>query len=175
MVVTEGGEKARQYSFIVGTIFVFIFACNYMALIPWSHFYELLFQRSLGHAHEIIPPTMDINTTVALALTAVGIVHVIGIKERGLAHFKHLFIFKVIPNPFALMEELARPFSLTVRLFANLLAHESIVAVLLWLTPLPLIYPVPIVMLGMITGLIQAYVFSLLTTNYLAAALQDHH
>lgn len=175
MVVTEGGEKARKYAFIVGTLFVFIFACNYLALVPWSTLYEFLFAKSFGPLHEIIPPTMDINTTITLALFTVGIVHLIGIKERGLKHFGHLFVFKVLPNPFAVMEELARPFSLCVRLFANLLAHETIVAVLLWLTAFPIVYPVPIIMLGMITGLIQAYVFSLLATNYLAGALQEHH
>ena len=118
---------------------------------------------------------MDINTTITLALGSIVLVNIIGVRENGLSYFKHLFIFKVIPNPFALMEELARPFSLTVRLFANLLAHETIIAVLLWLLAVPLIYPIPIVMLGLVTGFIQAYIFSLLVATYIGAAVRPQH
>ena len=175
IVENEAGPKGLKYAPLVGTVFVFIFFCNYFALVPWSHFYHLFFAKWAGEMHEIIPPTMDINTTLALALCGVMMVHIIGVREKGWGYFKHLFVFKVIPNPLAFIEELARPFSLTVRLFANLFAHETIIMVLLWLVAVPLIYPVPIALLGMITGFIQAYVFALLIAHYLSAAVSDHH
>ncbi len=174
-ITFEAGERGKKYAPLVGTIFVFILTCNYFGLVPWSQAYQIFFSGWLGERHHFIPPTMDINTTVALAIAAMVSVHVIGVRERGLRYFSHLFVFKVIPNPMAFMEELARPFSLTVRLFANLFAHETIIAVLLFLVAWPLVFPIPIVMLGLITGAIQAYVFALLTANYIGGALKEHH
>jgi len=73
------------------------------------------------------------------------------------------------------MEELAKPFSLAIRLFGNTFGKETILLVLISLTVFPLLYPLPIMALGLMIAFIQAFIFALLTTFYIAAAVSEEH
>ncbi|MGI6615070.1 MAG: F0F1 ATP synthase subunit A [Dethiobacteria bacterium] len=150
------GKEGRKYLPLVGTLFIFILFLNLSWLIPGMK-----------------PPTTDLSTTVAFAVVTIILVQLIGIKEQGLwGYIKHFFQ----PNPFLfplnLIEELVKPVSLSLRLFANMFGEKTVVAVLFLL--IPLFVPVPVQILGIIMGLIQALVFSLLTVVYITSFVQGH-
>ena len=115
----------------------------------------------------------DSSTTVSFAIVTIILVQIIGIKKQGLGGYvKHFFQ----PNPFLfplnVIEELVKPVSLSLRLFANMFGEKTAVAVLFLM--IPLVVPTPVMLLGLIMGLIQALVFSLLTAVYIANFVQGH-
>ena len=150
------GKEGRKYIPLVGTLFVFILFLNLSWLIPGMR-----------------PPTTDLSTTVSFAIVTIILVQIIGIKKQGLGGYvKHFFQ----PNPFLfplnVIEELVKPVSLSLRLFANMFGEKTAVAVLFLM--IPLVVPTPVMLLGLIMGLIQALVFSLLTAVYIANFVQGH-
>jgi F-type H+-transporting ATPase subunit a len=150
------GKKGRKYVFLSGTMFLFILFMNLSWLIP-----------------ELTPATIDLSATLALGLTALIGVQAIGISQKGLkGYLKHY----IEPTPFMLpmniIEELVKPISLGLRLFGNMFGEEMVVLILFILVPVLL--PVPIQLLGVLMGSIQAYVFSLLTALYIAGMLGNH-
>ncbi|MGC9064472.1 MAG: F0F1 ATP synthase subunit A, partial [bacterium] len=124
---------------------------------------------------EIIPgfnaPTRDLSTTVALAIVAVASTYVAGIREKGWRFFKKYIEPNPILLPLNILEELVRPVSLSFRLFGNIIGEEIVIALLVMLVPL--ILPIPMMLLGLFTGLIQAFIFSLLTLLYIAGAIEE--
>jgi F-type H+-transporting ATPase subunit a len=141
---------------LVGTLFLFILFLNLAWFIP-----------------EMRPPTTDLSTTVAFAVVTIILVQLIGIKKNGLGgYIKHFF--QPIPFLFPLMiiEELIKPVSLSLRLFANMFGEKMVVAALFLL--FPLLLPTPMMVLGIIMGVIQALVFSLLTVVYITSFIQGH-
>lgn len=150
------GKEGRKYLPLVGTLFVFILFLNLAWFIPGMR-----------------PPTTDLSTTVSFALVTIILVQLIGIKKQGLGgYIKHFFQ----PNPFLfplnVIEELVKPVSLSLRLFANMFGEKTVVAVLFIM--IPLLVPTPVQLLGVIMGLIQALVFSLLTAVYISSFVQEH-
>lgn len=161
--VAEGvmGEKnAKKYLPIVGTLACFIFFSNVLALIP-------------GMA----PPTAVLKTNVALALTVFVLTHAFGVKENGLAYFKHFLgpVWWLAPLmlPIELVSHIARPVSLSIRLAGNISADHKVVAAFFALVPLLL--PVPFLILGVLVAVVQTLVFSLLTMVYIQGAVAHEH
>jgi len=148
------GEGSRFLLPFVGALAIFIAIANLTGLIPG-----------------LKAPTTDINTPLALALIVFVSVHYYGIRHRGLlGHLKRYVepIFLMLPIEIA--SEVARTISLTFRLFGNIIGEEIVVSILFLV--LPLLVPVPMMIFGIFTGFIQAYIFTILTITYLAGAVK---
>jgi F-type H+-transporting ATPase subunit a len=156
-------DVAKKWAPLLATFFLFILTSNYLGLLPGA-----------GTISGFVPPTADWNITVTLALIVFFAVHIAGVAENGgLGYLKHF----VSPNPaflpLNLLEEIAHPLSLTIRLFGNIFGHEMIVGFLVLLAPF--FIPMPLVALGVLTGLIQALVFTILAASYIASATGEGH
>ena len=152
-VVKEGGDT---YFPLIGTLFLFILFSNLFTFIP-------------GY----VAPTSSLTTTSALAIVVFFAVPIFGIAKQGIIeylkeYFRPTFIF----FPFHIMGEFSRTLALAVRLFGNLMSHEKVIAILLTVTPL--FFPVVMQALGLLIGIIQAYIFAVLTMVYIASATQTH-
>jgi F-type H+-transporting ATPase subunit a len=150
-----GLENPEKYIGFIGTLFLFIAVSNFWIVLPW---YE--------------PPTGSLSTTAALAIAVFLSVPFFGIQQSGfLAYLKTYIKPNFIMLPFHIISELSRTLALAIRLFGNIMSGGMIVAILLSISPLF----IPIVMkaLGLLTGMVQAYIFSILATVYIAAAVQE--
>mmetsp|Transcript_2599 Transcript_2599/g.8586 ORF Transcript_2599/g.8586 Transcript_2599/m.8586 type:complete len:247 (-) Transcript_2599:2376-3116(-) len=160
------GEEYRTWLPYIGTLFLFIFACNWSGgLLPLK-----LIELPEG---ELAAPTNDINTTVALSLLTSLSYFVAGLSKKGLGYFKRYIEPTPILLPINILEDFTKPLSLSFRLFGNILADELTVAVLALLVPL--FIPLPIMVLGIFASSIQALIFSTLSAAYIGEALEDHH
>ena len=149
-------EHVRRYFPFIGSLFLFIALSNMLTFIP-------------GY----VAPTSSLTTTAALAVTVFFAVPIYGIASQGvLEYLKEYFRPNFLFFPFHVMGEFSRTLALAVRLFGNLMSHEKVVAILLAVTPL--FFPVVMQVLGLLIGLIQAYIFSILTMVYIASATQTH-
>jgi F-type H+-transporting ATPase subunit a len=150
-----GLSVPQRYIGFIGTLFIFIATANLLTLVP-------------GYT----PPTSSLSTTAALALCVFVAVPAFGIGRRGWrGYLKSYLQPPVIMLPFNLISELSRTLALAVRLFGNMMSGTMIIAILLTITPF--IFPVAMTALGLLTGLVQAYIFSILATVYVAAATGD--
>jgi F-type H+-transporting ATPase subunit a len=144
-----------RYIAFIGTLFVFIATANLLTIVPG---YE--------------PPTSSLSTTAAFALCVFVAVPLFGIRQRGWrGYLKSYLEPTVIMLPFNLISELSRTLALAVRLFGNMMSGTMIIAILLTITPF--IFPVAMTLLGLLTGMVQAYIFSILATVYIVAATGD--
>lgn len=149
-------KKGELYLPFVGTIFLFILTSNVFTFVP-------------GY----VAPTSSLTTTAALATMVFVAVPMYGVSQQGvLGYLKEYFRPTFIFFPFHVMGELSRTLALAVRLFGNLMSHEKVIAILLAVTPL--FFPVVMQILGLLIGVIQAYIFAILTMVYIAAATQSH-
>lgn len=158
-----GGEKmAKKYFPLLGSFFILILASNYSGLLPGA-----------GHLPGLQPPTSTLSVTAGFAIVVFLCTHYFGVKKKGLAYFKHF----VQPLPFLLplniIEEFVRPLSLSLRLYGNIFGEEMVVASLFAL--IPLFLPLPMMLLGILFGLIQAFVFTMLAALYIGTAAAEHH
>ena len=161
------GEHGKKYVPFVGSFFIFILSLNYLGLIPG-------FQS----------PTADLNTTLALGITAVLGVQIIAIKENGIGgYLKHLMgnppWLGVLMFPLEVIAQLSRAGSLAVRLFGNIFGEESVIIqltllagsiVLFGLIPIPV--QVPMMFFGLFGGFLQAFVFTVLTSIYIVLFIE---
>jgi len=151
-----GLSVPERYIPFIGTLFIFIATANLLTIVP-------------GYA----PPTSSLSTTAALAVCVFVAVPVFGIVRRGWRRYLKSYLEPtVIMLPFNLISELSRTLALAVRLFGNMMSGTMIIAILLTITPF--IFPVAMTALGLLTGLVQAYIFSILATVYIAAATGDN-
>lgn len=151
-------EGAKSYLPLIATLFLFIGLSNILAILP---------------AFIYIAPTSSITTTAALAISVFVAVPVYGISKQGfLEYIKEYFRPTFIFFPFHIMGEFSRTLALAVRLFGNIMSHEKIIAILLAVTPL--FFPAVMGAMGLLLGIIQAYIFSVLTMVYIASATQAH-
>jgi F-type H+-transporting ATPase subunit a len=158
-----GESFYREWVPFVGTLFLFIFGCNWAgAIVPWK-----LIQLPEG---ELSAPTNDINTTVALALLTSLAYFYAGFSKKGLGYFKRYIEPLPLLLPINILEDFTKPLSLSFRLFGNVLADEITVSVLTGLVPL--VVPLPIMCLGIFAGSVQALIFSTLAAAYIAEALE---
>ncbi|OEU70907.1 MAG: ATP synthase F0 subunit A [Desulfuromonadales bacterium C00003093] len=154
------GEEGKAYFPLIATFALFILVSNLLALIPGFY-----------------PPTANLNTNAALALTVFVMTHVVGFKKHGGAYVKHFMgpILWLAPLIFVIeiIGHLARPLSLTLRLFGNMWGHEIVLMIFLMLVPLFL--PIPMMLMGVLVAFIQTFVFTLLAMIYIAGALEEAH
>lgn len=151
-ICPEGGD---HYLPFVGTLFLFIAIANLFDVIPGWH-----------------APTGSLSTTAALAICVGVAVPVFGIQSQGVVgYIKHYLRPTAIMLPFHLMSETSRNIALAVRLFGNIMSGSMIAAILLAIAPF--FFPVLMQALGLLTGMIQAYIFAILATVYIAAAVQS--
>jgi F-type H+-transporting ATPase subunit a len=146
-----GRPALRQLS-LIGTLFIFIAIANSIAVFPF-----------------ISPPTSDINVPLALALVVFFSVHYFGIRTKGVRQYVRDLANPVFLFPFEVLSQLTRTISLTLRLFGNVLSIELIVAIVFSLVPL--FIPLPLSGFGIFTGLLQAYIFTVLAAVYISAGL----
>lgn len=161
-------HNAGMVSFI-GTIFLFVLFANWSVFLPSMAFFAVF---PIAGMHELLPPTSDINTTAALAVISLCSYFFFGIRKKGLAYFKHYVSPPAFLLPLHILEDFSRPLSLMFRLFGNVMGEHIVVLILLSLVPF--IVPVPMLVLGSFFGLIQAYIFATLTASYIGAATAEH-
>jgi len=156
------GEKGKKFKPFILTLTLYIFLSNTMGLVPGLQ-----------------PPTANLNTTVGLALIIFVMTHIIGIKTHGIKYYKHfvgpVWALAILMIPIEIVGHLARPLSLSLRLFGNMMGHEQIVGVLLKIMP----YAFPLLLvstaLGILVILIQAFIFALLSMMYFGSAMEESH
>ena len=147
-----GLRQPEKYIGFIGTLFLFIALANIFTIIPG---YE--------------PPTGSLSTTTTLALGVFVAVPFYGIKERGLGgYLKSYAEPTIIMLPFNIISELSHTLALAVRLFGNMMSGTMILVILLIITPF--IFPIVMSALGLLIGMVQAYIFGILATVYIAAA-----
>lgn len=146
------GEEGDAYLPFIGTLFLFIASSNLLAIVPGFH-----------------PPTASLSTTVALALVVFVAVPVFGIARLGFSGYLKQYLRPTpLMLPFTLIGEVSRTVALALRLFGNIMSAQLAVAILLGLAPL--LFPVALQILGLVTGLVQAYIFAVLAMVYIASA-----
>lgn len=147
-----GLQNPRRYLAFLGTLFLFVAAAALATVIPG---YE--------------PPTASLSTTAALALCVLVAVPLFGISGQGLAAYLKSYMQPTpIMLPFNLISEVSRTLALAVRLFGNMMSGAMIIAILLSITPF--VFPIVMTVLGLLTGMVQAYIFTILAAVYIAAA-----
>lgn len=150
-VCPQGGDRYLPF---VGTLFLFIAGANLLDIVPGWH-----------------APTGSLSTTAALAICVGVAVPVFGVLSQGvLGYLRHYLKPTVIMLPFHLLSETSRTLALAVRLFGNMMSASMIVGILLAIAPF--FFPVLMQALGLLTGMIQAYIFAVLAMVYIAAAVQ---
>jgi F-type H+-transporting ATPase subunit a len=163
---TQIGEEYGPWVPFIGTMFLFIFVSNWSgALLPWKII-------ELPHG-ELAAPTNDINTTVALALLTSAAYFYAGLSKKGLSYFEKYIKPTPILLPINILEDFTKPLSLSFRLFGNILADELVVVVLVSLVPL--VIPIPVMFLGLFTSGIQALIFATLAAAYIGESMEGHH
>ncbi|HEY7711862.1 MAG TPA: F0F1 ATP synthase subunit A [Candidatus Entotheonella sp.] len=151
-----GQQDPAPYLAFVGTLFMFIATANLLAVVP-------------GY----LPPTGSLSTTTALALCVFVAVPLYGITRQGfLGYLKNYIQPSVFMLPFNIVGELSRTLALAVRLYGNIMSGTVIGAILLSIVPL--FFPVLMQALGLLTGMIQAYIFAVLAMVYIASATRAH-
>lgn len=149
-----GRTEGRILPF-AGTLFLFIATVNILSLVP-------------GYR----APTGSLSTTAALATCVFVAVPIYGVARRGLRGYLRSYIQpSVFMLPFNMIGELTRTLALAVRLFGNVMSGDMIVAILLGIVPL--FFPIVMQLLGLLIGFIQAYIFAVLATVYIASAIAD--
>ena len=167
------GDHGKKYVWFPGSFFIFILSLNYLGLIPGLQ-----------------SPTADLNTTLALGVTALIGVHIIAIKENGVGGYLKHFIgdpwwLGPLMVPLHIVGELARAGSLAIRLFGNIFGEETVIFQLTVLAPvlglavfgIGFPFQIPMLFFGLFGGFLQAFVFSLLTSIYIVTFLEhgDDH
>ncbi len=151
------GEEGKKYLPLVGTIGLFILACNLMGLVPG-----------------FMSPTSKLNVTAGCALTVFIYYHWQGIKAQGLfKYLKHFMgpipLLAPLMVPIEIISHFSRPLSLSMRLFGNIFAEELLI--LIMASIIPFLLPLPFMAIAIITAVVQAYVFVLLSCIYIAGAV----
>jgi F-type H+-transporting ATPase subunit a len=150
-------QKPDRYLPFIGTLFLFIVTSNVLAVVPGFH-----------------APTASLSTTAALAICVLVAVPVYGIAHQGLWGYLRLYVRPTpLMLPFNVIGELSRTLALAVRLFGNMMSGAKIAAILLAIAPL--FFPILMHLLGLLTGVIQGYIFAILALVYIASATQAHN
>jgi len=149
-------QNPKQYLPFIGTLFLFIAVSNVLAVVPGFR-----------------PPTGSLSSTTALAICVLLAVPIYGIAERGVGGYLRKYIQPtVFMLPFNVIGELSRTVALAIRLYGNVMSGTVIVAILIGIAPF--FFPIIIQVLGLLTGLIQAYIFAILAMVYIASATRAH-
>ncbi len=143
---------SRYLLYYAGTLFLFVAVSNLLLVVPGFE-----------------PPTASLSTTTALALSVLIAVPIFGITSRGVGGYLRTYVQpSVIMLPFNIISEFSRGISLAIRLYGNIMSGAVIAAILLGVAPF--FFPVVMDVLGLLTGMIQAYIFAILATVYISSA-----
>ena len=146
-------RDAWPYLALLGTLFIFLAIANVLAVVPG-----------------LKSPTAHIETPAALALVVFVSVHFFGIRSHGIGHYLRRYLRpNVLMLPLNILSEITRTFSLMVRLFGNIMSHELVIGIVVLLAGL--LVPVPFMLLGLMIGIIQAFIFTILATVFIGAAI----
>ncbi len=155
------GEEGRAFFPYIGTLFLYIWVCNLIGLIPG-----------------FFSPTANINTTLSMALCTFVYTHYLGIKFHGVKYIKHFLgpVPALAPLflPIEIVGHLARVMSLTLRLFGNIMGEDLVLAILLMLAG-AFLAPLPMMFLAIFTCTVQAFIFSLLSIMYFTGSMEEAH
>ena len=150
--VMPKNQKVTKFLPILGTLAIFLFLANILSIFP-----------------RLVSPTANINTTLALSIIVFFAVHIYGVREKGVWGYIKDFASPIFIMPLEIIGQFSRTLSLTLRLFGNILSTDLIVAIIFSLVPF--IAPLPLAGLGMLTGILQAYIFTTLASLYVASAV----
>jgi F-type H+-transporting ATPase subunit a len=164
LLVDNVGPKGVKYLPLIGTVGLFIFVGNMIGKIPG-----------------FMSPTANINVTLGCAITVWVYYHLHGIREQGIFNYvKHFAVMPGAPLATAplvfvieIISHMSRVLSLSLRLFGNIFGEEMVVLIIASIVPF--IAPIPMMVLGVITGTLQAFIFVMLTIIYIAAAVHTDH
>ncbi len=148
-------RPSPQLLYFVGTLFLFIATSNLLMIVPGFR-----------------PPTASLSTTAGLSLSVLLAVPIFGVSSRGVRGYLRTYLEpSVIMLPFNIIGEISRGISLAIRLYGNIMSGAVIAAILLGVAPF--FFPVVMEMLGLLTGLIQAYIFGILATVYISSVITE--
>lgn len=148
-------QRPEKYLPLIGTLFLFILLSNLLAMVPG-----------------FIPPTSSLSTTTALAICVFIAVPLFGIRQQGmLKYLKQYCRPSMLMLPFNIIGEFSRTLALAVRLYGNIMSGVVIAAILLSFAPF--FFPILMQLLGLLTGSIQAYIFSVLAMVYISSAISS--
>jgi len=160
LLIDTMGENGMRFFPLMATIFLFILICNLGGLIPGLY-----------------SPTASLNTNLSMALVVFLLTHIVGIRIHGAKYIKQFMgpVWWMAPLMIIieLIGHLARPLSLTMRLFGNIFGEDLVLIVLLFLVPF--LMPVPMLVLMLFTSVLQAFVFTLLAMMYISGAMEEAH
>ena len=146
------GRRDRHLLYYAGTLFLFVAVSNLLLVVPGFE-----------------PPTASLSTTTALALSVLIAVPMFGIGSRGIGGYLKTYLEpSFVMLPFNIISEFSRGISLAIRLYGNIMSGAVIAAILLGVAPF--FFPVVMDVLGVLTGMIQAYIFAILATVYISSA-----
>lgn len=152
-----GQEDVSRYIPFIGTLFLFIALSNLLVIVPGYH-----------------PPTGSLSTTGALAFCVFLSVPIFAIQKIGLKNYLKTYVQPTpIMLPFKIIENFTRTLAMAIRLFGNIMSGTMIAAILLSIAPF--FFPILIDILGLITGIVQAYILSILALVYIISASQEHN
>ena len=153
VISTMMGRPAEPFLPLLGALGIFIAVANIIGVVPF-----------------VVSPTRDINTPLALALVVFFSVHYFGIRAKGVTKYIRDMASPIFMLPLEIIGQLSRTLSLTLRLFGNIISTELVVAIIFALAPL--FAPLPLVGFSILTGLVQAYIFTALAAVYIRAGLE---
>ncbi|MDO4541664.1 MAG: F0F1 ATP synthase subunit A [Bacillota bacterium] len=160
------GEKlGKQYGPILVTFFIFILMSNYSGMLPLNVEH--------GKLMNLQAPTAIFSVTLGFALIVFCLTHFAGFQGNQLGYFKHFVSPFAVLLPILLLEEIIHPFTLSLRLYGNISGEEEVIVQFVNLVPV--VVPAAMEILGMLFGLIQALVFSLLAAIYISTAAGKAH
>lgn len=151
-IAAMGSDSPSRFLPFIGTLFLFIASANLLAVVP-------------GYR----PPTGSLSTTTALALCVLFAVPIFGIAQQGLPSYLARYVRpSILMLPFNIIAEISRTLALAVRLYGNVMSGTVIVAITIGVAPF--FFPILLQLLGLLTGLVQAYIFAILAMVYIASA-----
>ena len=152
-----GLPHPQKHIGFVGTMFIFIAFASLCTVFP---VYE--------------PPTGSLSTTAALAISVFIAVPLFGIEEQGLLGYLKTYMEPApLMLPFNIIGEFSRTLALSIRLFGNMMSGTMILSILLVITPF--VFPIVMSLLGLLTGMVQAYIFFIISTVYITAAMKSEN
>lgn len=158
-----GKDYTKKYFPVFATFFIFIVVCNYSGQLPGA-----------GHITGFSVPTACLSVTAALGIIAFCTTHTIGIRERGLKQYLKILISPfILMLPLNLIEQMVRPFSLSLRLYGNLFGEEMVLEELYHI--FPILLPLVMNVLSLLFCFVQAMVFTMLVSIYTAEGLEEEH
>ena len=146
-------DNLNPYLPLLGSLFIFLVFANILSIVP-----------------VLTSPTADINTTIAISLIVFLAVHFYGVKRKGLWGYLKTIANPIFLLPLEALSQVSRTLSLTLRLFGNIMSSDLIVAIIFSI--IPLIAPIPLYALSLLTGILQAYILTTLATLYIASAVE---